>query len=123
MSNSQLPERPSIEFLKKLAKDRLHVLRRSDPKAKLAEALLDVARDHGFSSWKALKAQVEERQRGKVTEFVEACRSGDFPAVQKLLFTERALARSRDAHGSTALHAAAARPSLETEISRRRSPR
>src|SRR5437667_9958647 len=109
MSNAQLPERPSVEFLKKLAKDRLHVLRRSNPKAKLATALLDVARDHGFSSWKALKAHVEERQRGRVIEFVEACRSGDFAAVQKLVLADRELARSRDAHGSTALHAAATR--------------
>jgi ankyrin repeat protein len=109
VSNAQLPERPSIEFLKKLAKDRLQVLRRSDPAAKLAEALLDVARDHGFSSWRALKEHVEERQRERVAEFVEACRSGAFDAVQKLLLADRELARSPDAHESTALHAAAAR--------------
>ena len=31
MSKSQLPERASLEYLKKLAKERLHVLRRADP--------------------------------------------------------------------------------------------
>ncbi len=109
MSNVQLPERASLEFLKKLAKERLHSLRRSDPKAKLAKALLDVAREYGFSSWRALKAHVEERQRERVTEFVEACRSGAFDVVQKLLLTDPEMARTRDAHGSTALHAAGAR--------------
>jgi hypothetical protein len=74
MSNGQLPERPSLEFLKKLAKERLQALRRSDPKAKLAAALLAVARDAGFPSWRALKAHVEERQRERVAGFVEACR-------------------------------------------------
>lgn len=109
MSNAQLPERASLEFLKKLAKERLHSLRRSDPKAKLATALLDVAREYGFSSWRALRAHIEERQRERVTEFIEACRSGTLNAVQKLLFADPELARSRDAHGSTALHAAATR--------------
>ena len=31
MSNSKLPERASLEYLKKLAKDRLQELRRADP--------------------------------------------------------------------------------------------
>ena len=63
MSNSKLPERASLEYLKKLAKDRLHELRRADPRAKLATALLAVAQDHGFSSWRALKAEVDQRQQ------------------------------------------------------------
>jgi ankyrin repeat protein len=109
MSNAQLPERPSLEFLKKLAKDRLHALRRTDPRAKLATALLSVAHEYGFSSWRALKARVEEIQSRSVVEFVEACRRGDHPVVQRRLAADGALARARDAHASTALHAAAAR--------------
>ena len=62
MSASKLPERPSLAFLRKLAKDRLEKLRQSDPQAKLAAALLDVAREHGFPSWRALKAELEQRQ-------------------------------------------------------------
>lgn len=50
MSGSKLPERASLEYLKTLAKDRLQELRRSDPSAKLATALLAVAREYGFSS-------------------------------------------------------------------------
>ncbi len=62
MSASKLPERPSLAYLRKLAKDRLAQLRQSDPDAKLASALLQVARDHGFPSWRALKADLEQRQ-------------------------------------------------------------
>lgn len=108
MSIADLPPRPSLEFLKKLAKERLEELRRSDPKAQLATALLTVARDHGFTSWRALKAHVEERRQQRVHDLVETCRRGDPAAVEPLLVAEPDLARSYDVHGTTALHAAAA---------------
>ena len=69
MSNSQLPERASLEYLKKLAKDRLLELRRADPRAKLANALFAVAQDHGFSSWRVLKAELDRRQDRQVADF------------------------------------------------------
>jgi ankyrin repeat protein len=106
--SAQLPPRPSLEFLKKLAKSRLQLLRQSDPKAQLATALLDVAREYGFSSWRALKAHVDERRNTRVHELVEACGRGDRAAAEALLGAEPDLARARDSHGSTALHAAAA---------------
>jgi predicted enzyme related to lactoylglutathione lyase len=62
MPNSKLPEHPSLEHLKKLAKSWLQELRRTNPDARLASAQLQVARDHGFSSWRALKAQLDERR-------------------------------------------------------------
>jgi hypothetical protein len=62
MSNSTLPSRPSLEYLRKLAKDRLPALRRTAPGAKLADALLAIAQDHGFASWRALKAEVDRRR-------------------------------------------------------------
>ena len=55
-----LPSRPSLEWLRKAAKDRLAVLRVSDPRARLADAQLAVAREHGFTSWRALKSHVEQ---------------------------------------------------------------
>jgi ankyrin repeat protein len=58
--SATLPPRPSLEWLKKTAKDRLELLHRSEPLAKLAEAQLAVARDYGFPSWRALKRHVEE---------------------------------------------------------------
>ena len=57
--SSSLPPRPSLEWLRKTAKQRLAELRASDPKAKLADAQRDVAREYGFPSWRKLKAHVE----------------------------------------------------------------
>jgi catechol 2,3-dioxygenase-like lactoylglutathione lyase family enzyme len=67
MSNSKLPERPSLEHLKKLAKNRLQEMRRTDPDAKLAAALLHVARELGYPSWRALKAKIDG-QRARTIE-------------------------------------------------------
>jgi ankyrin repeat protein len=57
--SSSLPARPSLEWLRKTAKERLTTLRSTRPAAKLAEAQLHVAREYGFSSWRALKAHVD----------------------------------------------------------------
>ena len=54
-----LPARPNLEWLKKTAKQQLRDLRSSDPAARLADAQLALARRHGFSSWRSLKAHVE----------------------------------------------------------------
>jgi len=66
MANSKLPERPSLEHLKKLAKNRLQELRRTDPDAKLATALLHEAREYGFPSWRALKAQLDGHRARRI---------------------------------------------------------
>jgi uncharacterized glyoxalase superfamily protein PhnB len=66
MPNSKLPEHPSLDHLKKLAKNRLQELRRNDPEAKLTTAQLEVAREYGFTSWRALKAQLDDRRAKKV---------------------------------------------------------
>ena len=62
MSQGTLPPRASLEYLKKLAKERLRALRERDPGAKLATAQLAVAREHGFASWRALVAEVGRRR-------------------------------------------------------------
>jgi hypothetical protein len=56
---AELPESPSLEWLRKQAKRRLEELRRSDPAAKLADAQFELAKEHGFTSWRALKAHVD----------------------------------------------------------------
>jgi predicted enzyme related to lactoylglutathione lyase len=66
MPDPKLPERPSLEYLKKLAKQRLQELRRADPDANLAAALLGVAREYGFTSWRALKAQIDGQRARKI---------------------------------------------------------
>ena len=51
---SPLPARPSLEQLRKQAKERVAVLRTTNPSAKLADAQLLIAREHGFNSWPTL---------------------------------------------------------------------
>jgi len=55
----KLPARPNLEFLKNEAKDRLDDLRRTDPRAQLADAQFALAQDYGFASWPKLKEHVE----------------------------------------------------------------
>src|SRR6516165_9465064 len=94
MSKSQLPQRASLEYLKKLAKDRLRELRKSDLRTKLATAQLAVARDHGFSSWRALKAEVEWRHENNAAPFFEACAKGDGEMLRDMLRNDPALVRA-----------------------------
>src|SRR5712691_7301176 len=111
MSTSQLPERAYLEYLKKLAKDRLAALRQTDPRAKLATALLAVARDHGFSSWRALKVELELRQTTSAAPFFDACAKGDVDAVRAMLVSDPSLVRASipnsPFNGWTGLHEAA----------------
>jgi hypothetical protein len=51
----RLPDRPSLEQLRKQAKDRLDTM----PGAKLAEAQFALARDYGFDSWPKLVHHVD----------------------------------------------------------------
>src|ERR1051325_9732606 len=85
MSASKLPERASLEYLKKLAKDRLKQLRRSDPNLKLAGAQLSVAREYGFKSWRLLKAEIEKRRASDSMPYFEACTTGDVETLRRLL--------------------------------------
>ena len=51
----QLPEKPSLEYLKKEAKELL----RSMPQSKLADAQHTLANEYGFPTWAKLKSHVE----------------------------------------------------------------
>jgi hypothetical protein len=105
MPNSALPLRASLEYLRKLAKDRLAALRRTDPNARLADALLAVARDHGFSSWRALKAEVDRRKATNASGFFDAIQRGDVNTVRALLQEDPALIKARGPrHDASALH-------------------
>jgi len=55
-----LPSRPNVDHLRSQAKKRLAELQKRNPKAKLADAQLRVARDNGFKSWPALVRHVEQ---------------------------------------------------------------
>lgn len=54
-----LPPHPSLEHLKKQAKNMLHDLKQENPASKLADAQFALVREYGFASWPKLKAYVE----------------------------------------------------------------
>jgi hypothetical protein len=110
MSTRDLPERASLEYLKKLAKERLLVLRATDPGAQLAHAQLAVAREHGFAGWRALKAETDRRRAPTLAEFFRACAAGDVHSLRTLLKHSTSLVRERTAEGSSGLHLAVRHP-------------
>lgn len=59
-----LPESANLDWLKKTAKQRLRAWKAAGRDAQLAEAQLSLAREYGFSSWRALKAALEADPAG-----------------------------------------------------------
>ena len=90
MSES-LPPRPDLNWLKNRVTDRLADLRAADPSAIRADALRAVAKEYGFASWRALKAEVGARSGSPdavLARFKSAVNRGDAAAVERLLATE-----------------------------------
>jgi ankyrin repeat protein len=81
-SSRQLPARPSLEHLKKEAKQRLRDMRRTDRGARLTDAQLVIAREYGFSSWRELNATLTRLDRERV---FAAARAGDTDSVRQAL--------------------------------------
>src|SRR5262245_14115370 len=114
-----LPARPNLEYLRKLAKDKLKELQRTHASARLADAQLAVARDHGFASWRRLRAHLDRVSpaagasgetawpEALVQDFFGAIRRGDEAALQQMLQSEPGLANARAPQGSTAVSVAA----------------
>jgi ankyrin repeat protein len=101
-----LPDNPSLDWLRKQAKRRLAELREANPAAKLADAQFELARQHGFPSWRALKAHVDSLTvEGRL---FEAARTGDTTTLAALLdrHPEKLHARNQP-YGWTLLHLAA----------------
>jgi len=113
----RLPDRPSLEQLRKQAKEHLDSLRAADPSVNLATAQHAVAREYGFDSWPKLVHHVEclrpanrmlqpadlkSEQKllwspGRGTDvwaLMQACATGDLQAVQALIERDPSLARS-----------------------------
>ena len=61
-----IPARPSLEWLRKTAKDRLAELRATDLACKLAQAQLQIAGEFGFASWRAMKAHVDRLAQRRI---------------------------------------------------------
>jgi ankyrin repeat protein len=117
VSPRRLPERPSLEQLRKQAKDLRDTSRTADPSATLSDAQLALAREYGFDSWPKLVHHVESMQpanrmlqpaelksdekllwspgRGTdVWALMRACAAGDLVAVRALIARDPSLARS-----------------------------
>ena len=113
----RLPERPSLEQLRKQAKEHLDTLRLSEPSTGLAAAQHALAREYGFESWPKLVHHVEsmhpERRMlqpaelksdrkllwspGRGSELwtlFQACIAGDLETVQALIAKDPSLARA-----------------------------
>jgi ankyrin repeat protein len=105
---SALPDDPSLEWLRKEAKRRLAELREAKPDAKLAEAQFEIAKQYGFSSWRALKAHVDSLNIDG--QLFAAARTGDVPRLRALLdeHPDKRFVRDKP-YEWTLLHAAASR--------------
>ena len=101
-----LPDAPNLDWLRKQAKRRLETLRATDPSARLADAQFVLAKEYGFSSWRALKAHVDSL--GIDGQVADAARRGDLTALTTLLadHPDRLHLRTRP-YEHTLLHVAA----------------
>lgn len=111
MANT-LPDRPNLDWLKKAAKERPTALREREPSARLHEAQLEIARDYGFASWRALKAHVDVLSvDGQV---IAATLAGEARELERLLAAHpRKLALTGGPWNAPLLHLAAERGHLE----------
>ena len=87
----RLPARPSLDQLRKQAKERLRAMRAGDPAATLAAAQYAVARDYGFASWPRLVHHVESLEAAGRLDLYEslardflAAYAGDTAALERL---------------------------------------
>ncbi|MBC8109115.1 MAG: ankyrin repeat domain-containing protein, partial [Anaerolineae bacterium] len=94
------------DWYRKAAKKKLDELRRTIPAAKLADAQLAIAREHGFSSWRALNKHMSSAS-AHVPAFFDAIVAGDRARVEQMLDQHPQLTLLKNDHGSTALHVAA----------------
>ncbi len=95
---SQLPPRPSLEQLRKQAKE----LRAGGAHASLAAAQRAVAEMYGYASWPRLKTAVESITLRRLIE------EGDAEGVRRLIESSPRLPKIAFDDGSTPLHVAAA---------------
>jgi hypothetical protein len=78
-----LPDNPNLDWLRKQAKRRLAELRKANADAQLADAQFEVAKQYGFSSWRALKTHVDSLTVNG--QLVDAARNGDANILTPLL--------------------------------------
>jgi ankyrin repeat protein len=82
-SSLKLPDNPSLEWLRKQAKTRLAELRRVNPSTKLTEAQFQLAKQYGFSSWRALKGHLDSLSVDG--QIIDSARKGNAESLKRLL--------------------------------------
>lgn len=80
---ADLPTNPSLEWLRKEAKRRHRELRQSNPGSRLADAQFDIAKQYGFTSWRALKSHTDSLTLNG--QLKDAARNGDAERLASLL--------------------------------------
>ncbi|MEP5728919.1 MAG: ankyrin repeat domain-containing protein [Sulfitobacter sp.] len=86
MTNT-LPAHANIEWLKKTAKQQKNRLSRANPTVKLADVQFDLAKEYGFSSWRALTAFCAQQdpqpsaQNNQVDGFLRHVSEGQHDAI------------------------------------------
>jgi len=100
---STLPPRASLEWLKKTAKQDLARIRRENPDARLADAQRALAREYGFSSWRALKAHVEANpaaasDHASIAAFFRAVGDGRIDQARAALLADPGLVNAIGPH-------------------------
>lgn len=89
--SSRLPARPSLEQLRKQAKERLREQRLTDPGATLAAAQFALAREYGFESWPRLVQHLRALNPTRIEQFEQIAANilngakGDADALQRLI--------------------------------------
>ena len=78
-----LPDKPDLDWLRKQAKRRLEALRDVNPAAQLADAQFEIAKEYGFSSWRAMKAHVDSLTVDG--QLFDAARKGDMKRLATVL--------------------------------------
>ena len=129
MPTKRLPDRPSVEHLKKQAKQLVSAIGRGDEDARarvqeflpraaaeatdiaLADAQTVIAREYGFESWRRLRGYVDASsprrdEEGRFAAAISAVVNGDAAALRDLLSEDPALATARASakHRATLLH-------------------
>jgi hypothetical protein len=75
----QLPDNASLEWLRKEAKKLLRSLEKASQQSTLAQAQYQLAKEYGFTSWRALKAHVDNLTLHG--QLFTAARKGDLATV------------------------------------------
>jgi ankyrin repeat protein len=110
---TSLPDAANLEWLRKQAKRMLAELRKKEKKARLADAQFALAQEHGFPSWRALKAHFDSLTLDG--QLFDAARKGKTATLKSLLakHPERLHAKAPP-YEHTLLHAAAQHGHLDT---------